>query len=278
MKSSSRSMMTMASVLAAAPPQHHLILNLAHPLETSSEEESAILAAHNLTENDIEPAVLALARQQGAEAMHRAARLSATNRALRDHGHAQLLLFSVDDIIITTDTSNHNNDESKTGKKKRNHGMTTLDTTKNHDNSDEPTTHASAGFLLEDCMHLISHDEYFKNRPLLSEEVEAMAAFGLTEPEYRCVKGICGNIMGLQLDNAAYKRFSDQIRRSKKQNINLNQTFAKYAKARFFRSTTSKKRRSAAAPSNPTKKIKNAAAPSNPTKKRKRTAPSSEHI
>lgn len=205
-----------AKMASASPPQHHLIVTLTHPPLVEANEESDILKAHNLTESEIEPAVLALARQQGPEAMHRAARLSATNRALREHGHAQLLLFSADH---TTTTKHH------------------------HDNKR----------LLEDGMHLISHEEYFKNRQLLHGEVEAITdTFGLTEKEYRCVKGICGSIMGLQLDNAAYKRFTTMIFDSKKKkglDTDLYQTFANYVKARFFRMSkhiAAKKRKRAA--------------------------------
>ena len=78
--------------MSATTPQHHLIINiLPAPLSSAASLED-ILLAYDVTEGDIEPAVLALARRQGTDGMHRAARLAAANRALRQHGYDPLLM------------------------------------------------------------------------------------------------------------------------------------------------------------------------------------------
>jgi hypothetical protein len=73
-------------------PQHHLIIRI-QPQPASLSNERDILLAYDITAEDIEPAVLALARRQGTDGMHRAARLAATNRALRQHGRSELLML-----------------------------------------------------------------------------------------------------------------------------------------------------------------------------------------
>jgi hypothetical protein len=80
--------------MSATTPQHHLIINiLPAPLSSAASLED-ILLAYDVTEGDIEPAVLALARRQGTDGMHRAARLAAANRALRQHGYNPLLMMA----------------------------------------------------------------------------------------------------------------------------------------------------------------------------------------
>ena len=73
-------------------PQHHLIIRVDDKQAVALSNEGDILRAYDVTEADIEPAVLALARRQGIEGMRRAARLAATNRALSQHGFNQLLM------------------------------------------------------------------------------------------------------------------------------------------------------------------------------------------
>ena len=73
-------------------PQHHLIIRVDDKQAVALSNEGDILRAYDVTEADIEPAVLALARRQGIEGMRRAARLAATNRALSQHGFNQLLI------------------------------------------------------------------------------------------------------------------------------------------------------------------------------------------
>ncbi len=73
-------------------PQHHLIIRVDDKKAVAMSNEGDILRAYDVTEADIEPAVLALARRQSIEGMRRAARLAATNRALSQHGFNQLLI------------------------------------------------------------------------------------------------------------------------------------------------------------------------------------------
>lgn len=73
-------------------PQHHLIIRVDDKQAIALSNEKDILRAYDVTEADIEPAVMALARRQGIEGMRRAARLAATNRALSQHGFNQLLI------------------------------------------------------------------------------------------------------------------------------------------------------------------------------------------
>lgn len=81
--------------MAGLLPQHHLIISVALPdADDTAVEETAIFLAHGLTVDDIEPAVLALARRQGVDSIRRAARLAATNRAMRVHGFLPLLMSS----------------------------------------------------------------------------------------------------------------------------------------------------------------------------------------
>ena len=84
-------------------PQHHLIIRVDDKQSVALSNEKDILRAYDVTEADIEPAVLALARRQGIEGMRRAARLAATNRALSQHGFNQLLIGG--DSIGGTDGS-----------------------------------------------------------------------------------------------------------------------------------------------------------------------------
>ena len=159
----------------AGLPQHHLII-VVPPLGVSADdtdEEKGILKAHGVTVADIEPAVLALARRQGADGLRRAARLAATNRALREHGFAQLLLLSEDDDA---------------GKRRE------------------------GPLLLSDTMRILVADERL---PLCADELAGMAAVGLSEEEYRAIKGVEGIVMGLHLDAKARQRVTSICKRQK---------------------------------------------------------------
>ena len=158
-------------------PQHHLIIFVPQPplsggggaaggdTGSEEEEESGILLAHGVTVADIEPAVLALARMQGADGLRRAARLAATNRALRQHGFRELLRAAASEEEAAEDV-----------------------------------------LLMGDTMRLLSHAESEELRPLCVDEVAGIAAAGLTEEEYRAIKGVDGIVMGLHLDAKARQR------------------------------------------------------------------------
>ncbi len=174
--------------MRAGQPQHHLIISVQQP-DNAQGGEHEILTAHGVTAADIEPAMLALARRQGDEGLRRAARLTATNRALRDHGFEQLLLSA-----SACDTS-------------------------------KKTT-------LESTMRLLTEER----RPICPDELTGMTAVGLTEEEYRAIKGVKGVIMGLHLDKRAYRRLK-AICRQPEHVINH---ILRYARARLQRETKRK--------------------------------------
>ena len=172
---------TLHLYMRTGQPQHHLIISVPLP-DIAEGDENEILMAHGVTTADIEPAVMALARRQGAEGLRRAARLAATNRALREHGFDQLLIAASPADISTQ------------------------------------TTLASA-------MRLISEER----RPICSDERAGIAAVGLTEAEYRAIKGVDGVIMGLHLDKRAYRR----IKIICKHPENVIDQILRYARARL---------------------------------------------
>lgn len=157
----------------AGLPQHHLIITVAASPHLAAEDEESILRAHGVTLDDIEPAVLALARRQGTDTLRRAARLAATNRAMRQHGFAPLLLLS----------------------------------------TAEQAVGAGEPLIMSDTMRMLERGsaaaEEDRRRPLCPDELAGMAAVGLTEEEYRTIKGVKGIIMGLHLDALAHQRLKN---------------------------------------------------------------------
>ena len=152
---------------SATTPQHHLIIRV-EPHASALSSEGDILLAYGVTESDIEPAVLALARRQGIDGMRRAARLAATNRALSQHGFNQLLISS--------------------------------EPTRSEPIGSEPNGSEPNGSTLLHGMKLVCDDEI----PLCKDELCSMAAIGLNEPEYRSIKGTAGIVLDLHVDRLAY--------------------------------------------------------------------------
>jgi hypothetical protein len=162
---------------SATTPQHHLIIRV-EPHPTALSNEGDILLAYGVTEADIEPAVLALARRQGIDGMRRAARLAATNRALSQYGFNQLLISS-------EPTGSEPNGSEPNG---------------SEPNGSEPNGSEPNGNTLLHGMKLVSDDDI----PLCKDELCSMAAIGLNEPEYRSIKGTAGIVLDLHVDRLAY--------------------------------------------------------------------------
>ena len=177
----------MSSSFSTSTPQHHLIIRVA-PHASAMSNESEILLAYEVTEADIEPAVLALARRQGVEGMRRAARLAATNRALSQHGYNPLLVAETHSEFQASEQ----------------HGTTLLHGMK----------------LVRD-----------EDRPLCNDELCGMAAVGLTEAEYRSIKGTAGIILDLHLDRLAYCKVKALCKKQSKPQDSI----LRYARTRLLK-------------------------------------------
>ncbi len=186
----------MSSSFSTSTPQHHLIIRVA-PHASAMSNEREILLAYEVTEADIEPAVLALARRQGVEGMRRAARLAATNRALSQHGYNPLL------VAETLTQSEFQASEQ--------HGTTLLHGMK----------------LVRD-----------EDRPLCNDELCGMAAVGLTEAEYRSIKGTAGIILDLHLDRLAYCKVKALCKKQSKPQDSI----LRYARTRLLKKKRNSKR------------------------------------
>lgn len=189
------------------PLPHHLIISLP-AIPPHSAEEADILRAHALTEGDIEPAMLSKARLLGPDALCRAARLSATNRALREHGFAPLTMASTPDETAA---------------------------------AGEPAS-------LGDTMRMLPVEEHKKSRKRKAPEfklppnpsaVEAAVAFGLDADEYSAIHGTHGLALGLELDASAYQHFRQIIRKGLPDDQTLT-LCRRYARRRFRRGVLQK--------------------------------------
>jgi hypothetical protein len=189
----------MSSSFSTSTPQHHLIIRVA-PHASAMSNEREILLAYEVTEADIEPAVLALARRQGVEGMRRAARLAATNRALSQHGYNPLL------VAETLTQSEFQGDKAS-----EQHGTTLLHGMK----------------LVRD-----------EDRPLCNDELCGMAAVGLTEAEYRSIKGTAGIILDLHLDRLAYCKVKALCKKQSKPQDSI----LRYARTRLLKKKRNSKR------------------------------------
>lgn len=191
----------MSSSFSTSTPQHHLIIRVA-PHASAMSNEREILLAYEVTEADIEPAVLALARRQGVEGMRRAARLAATNRALSQHGYNPLLV---------AETLTQSEPEFQGDKASEQHGTTLLHGMK----------------LVRD-----------EDRPLCNDELCGMAAVGLTEAEYRSIKGTAGIILDLHLDRLAYCKVKALCKKQSKPQDSI----LRYARTRLLKKKRNSKR------------------------------------
>ena len=200
--------------MAPPPLPHHLIISLP-PVPAHAPDEAEIFRAHALTEGDIEPAVLSKARLLGPEALCRAARLAAANRALREHGFAPLLMEETEDKMNVDD--------------------------------------ASKPAVLGDAMRMLPPPNEKKKpqprprkpsktfkQPPSPAALEAATAFGLDADEYTAIHGTHGIALGLSLDASAYQHFRQIIRRQLPDAETLT-LCRRYARRRFRRCVLTKR-------------------------------------